>query len=181
MTDRRLIITIFLGSTLLAACKETDEPTDTNESSSTDAATEPTTNSTETTSGASETTTGAATELTSGDTMETSGATGETTEPGCTPEECGVEKFPPVMCNEVMCVMGQICVQPGEDCDYEKDPPEYFTPPPGCQDVPAECVAKDWDELASCLGGELCGPSIVGDPEYFAGKLDCPAVAADCF
>jgi hypothetical protein len=190
MLTRRLVLALSLGSALLGACKEGDDPDNTTDSSSdgsSGAATEGATDST-----------GEATAGPGCDQSDCSAMCAEWHDEPChTPylgkceadecvceaqaDDCEVPQFPPVACGEAMCDEGQICVQPGLDCDYSTDPPEFFTPPPRCEDVPAACEAKLDFELSFCLGGEFCGPSVVGDPEYADGQLSCPPEAADCF
>jgi hypothetical protein len=194
MQTQRLLALVLL-SALFGACKQTDDPndsaaTETSTDSST-GATDPTTSATASDDSTGATSTGAGCDATACSEM----CAGNHDEPCHTPyagvcqdDECVCEKQPDdcvvlmVECGEVTCAQGQICVQPGEDCDYNMDPPQFFTPPPFCADPPPECVEGSDGEEGSCLGVKFCeGDGIGGAATYADGQLTCPPRALDCF
>lgn len=187
------LLRLALLPALLGACQDNGEPNVT-DAASTGAATEATTDPT----GGAEDTTDADTTTASACVVsecealcaESHDAPCDTPYAGsCEDDLCVCEKqpddcvvFPPVACGMEMCVEGQICVQPGEDCDYNSDPPKFFTPPPTCGDVPSTCEDKTGQALADCLDAEYCPDDIGGLPtEYKDGKLTCSTQALDCF
>lgn len=96
------------------------------------------------------------------------------------PDDC-VPPLDEVECGMVTCTENQFCLQPGEDCDYNSDPPEFFTPAPKCEDVPSNCQDMSDAELVGCLGTEFCPTHNSDFTSFMAGKLECPSEAPDCF
>ena len=189
MRVQRALVLLFV---VCGACQEKGGPDDATETGATEGVTEPTT---EPTGGATEPTTDtgpagcvpdACAEMCAGNHDEPC----HTPYAGsCEADECVCEKQPddceppppPVECGDGTCDAGQICVQPGLDCDYGKDPPEFYTPAPACADVPPACGANSDGEQLDCLGAEFCPTHDSGLTEYADGKLTCPAEALDCF
>lgn len=163
-TPRGTHLAQLMALLLLAACPEKDDGS--------------TTEDTGTSSG----TTADTTEPTSTAATDTS-ATGDTDTDTDTSTSTGGPVFPPVDCGDVTCSEGQLCVNPGDDCDYNMMPPAYVPQPSACKDVPPACAQmQDADARAQCLGEMLCpffdfgGPSNLKD-----GLLSCPAQSPDCF
>ncbi len=194
MLARRLLSLVLLPA-LLAACPEKDEPDtsggDSSGSSGTVTTSDPTTGATT----GDDDSTGQATAAGCVQSDCSAMCAGWHDEPchtpylgSCVDDECvceaqpsDCEMPPPVECGMETCAEGQICVQPGLNCDYGQDPPEFFTPPPKCADVPAQCDGKLDAELQDCLGKEYCPEGPFDTPSYMDGQLTCPTVAADCF
>lgn len=81
------------------------------------------------------------------------------------------------MCGDIQCALGELCVYPGAECDYNQDPPQVVMPPLECVPVPMGCAADD----LMCVGEAICGPWDFNPPTLADGRLDCPANFADCF
>lgn len=151
---------------LLAACPEKDDgstsdPTDTATTGATGDTTEPTTAATEPT------------------TADTDTAATDTTDTDAT----GGPVFPPVDCGDITCAENQLCVNPGDICDYNRDPPDWVPQPSACKDVPPTCAQmQDADARAQCFGETLCPDFEFGSPSNLKGSLlNCPDQGADCF
>jgi hypothetical protein len=88
----------------------------------------------------------------------------------------------PVVCEEMTCAEGQLCLWLGEYCDYDKMPPEVVRDLPMCADFPPACAGKqDW-KLLDCLIDQICVDSISDSGgSYENGRLDCPTAWLDCF
>lgn len=82
----------------------------------------------------------------------------------------------PVMCGDVLCSAGEICVTPGATCDYTQMPPMFVQGPSTCEVVPDSCEAED----VNCLAAEYCEVDSIFDPTLMDGQLGCPSVP-DCF
>jgi hypothetical protein len=116
-----------------------------------------------------------ATDSDASDSSDDSGSDGATS-------EGGPEDFPPVACGDVMCVEGEVCVMPAEQCDYDQDPPMWVQDPSVCAAVPTDCYGLTEQALNECLDGALCtGGEEFSYATLVDGVLDCPANGADCF
>lgn len=90
----------------------------------------------------------------------------------------------PVMCGDVECEAGQACVQLGDRCDPDMMPPDFVTPPPTCETIPAECDGMEGNELRNCLESQLCTNSdsvCASGAEYSNNLLMCNDPDCDCF
>lgn len=162
----RLLRSLLLGAAMLPACTGDD-------TSSVSA----TTTSIDTTSASS---TGTASDSSSSSSAS-SGVDTDTDTDTSSSSSGGPLDFPPVACGDNTCPEGRVCVQGGEDCDYSEMPPEWFTPPPVCADVPDPCSSVGEDEVEACLAEALCPTFDAESAQFVDGKLACPPVAMDCF
>lgn len=91
--------------------------------------------------------------------------------------------FPPVLCDEMTCGQGLLCVKQGLNCDYGQDPPMFYRLPSTCAEVPSECIDAVESEISDCLEPLLCdAPGWDAQyAEYSEGTLQCPNIAADCY
>jgi len=167
---------------LLSACPDKDEdPDSATETSTTEAATAATdattggaTEATATTTDATAvTTTDATTTTTDATTTDATTATTDTTGGPVFPLECG----------DLTCADGQICVNPGDKCDYDLDPPDWVPQPSACQDVPPQCAElQDSAAQIMCIGEAHCINNEFGTPsELQDGVLQCADQGEDCF
>lgn len=162
-TPRGTHLAQLMALLLLAACPEKDDGS--------------TTEDTGTSSG----TTADTTEPTSTAATDTS-ATGDTDTDTDTDTSTGGPVFPPVDCGDVTCSEGQLCVNPGDKCDYDLMPPDYVPQPSACKDVPPACAQmQDADARAACLGEMLCPVFEFVPVSLKDGLLSCPAQSPDCF
>ena len=83
-----------------------------------------------------------------------------------------------ILCAELVCDAGEICLDPGAYCDDLSDPenPEYVDPGPSCIQTPTECEGAV--DPNACAAELLCE----GD-EYSSapGVVTCGPVDSDCF
>lgn len=159
---------------LFTACPDKDEAMTDSTGSTTGSTTDPTTTDGSTTVEATtEATTGATTGATTEATTEgTTGTTGTT----------GGPVFP-LECGDLTCAEGQICVNPGDVCNYDLDPPDWVAQPSACQDVPPQCAQmQDPAAQIMCIGLVYCINSEFGVPtELQTGVLQCADQGLDCF
>ncbi|MCA9683815.1 MAG: hypothetical protein KC457_16565 [Myxococcales bacterium] len=159
-TGLRALFTLLLG---LAACK--GEP-GTNDDAGTDAET-----------GGTDSGTGGTDSETGGTNSETGGTDSET---GGTDSGTETGGWGDVPCGDDICVDGDICVQPGVDCDYtpcEQDmEAEWIHYEPFCAPFPEECPLED---PRYCLELAYCVLPRFG--EFVDGLLECDNVALDCY
>ena len=130
-----------------------------------------------------EATTGATTEATTGATTGATGATtGSMTSGGSGSASSGATTGDPVTCGENTCAAGQICVQLGLRCDYNMDPPMFYTPEPTCESVPDSCAGMEEPGLTNCIASEFCQDTVCGQLTTLeAGLLECEDHDCDCF
>ena len=178
---------------LLSACPDKDEDPDTaTETAATEAATAATDATTGGATEATATTTTDATTVTTTD-VATTDATTTTTDATttdatttdattATTDTTGGPVFP-LECGDLTCAEGQICVNPGDKCNYDLDPPDWVPQPSACQDVPPQCA--ELQESAAqimCIGEAHCINNEFGTPsELQDGVLQCADQGEDCF
>lgn len=114
---------------------------------------------------------------------DSDGATSDTTA-GDTTSGVDPWDFPPAVCGAVTCGQGQLCVIPGEYCDYGQSPPIWIQPASECASVPPSCADLQDPELENCLWETLC--ESMGEQDFWPavleeGTLSCPQIGLDCF
>lgn len=91
----------------------------------------------------------------------------------------------PAACGGGTCSEGQICIQPGDRCDMQQDPPVFVPQDPKCAEVPPACAdEEEAGVLLDCLAAQLCpgySDEFSGPVSFEDGLLTCNDEAPDCF
>jgi hypothetical protein len=172
---------------LLSACPDKDEDPDTaTETAATEAATATTDattgGATEATATTTDATTVTTTDVTTTDATTTTTEATTTDATTATTDTTGGPVFP-LECGDLTCAEGQICVNPGDKCNYDLDPPDWVPQPSACQDVPPQCAElQDSAAQIMCIGEAHCINNEFGTPsELQDGVLQCADQGEDCF